>query len=91
MNKVTLIRLDTGQPFIIEATLQANADGSFSFKLPNGQYAGQDPMSYGGRSDSDEAKQYQRASLSGNVVTFLTRPEDPPYAYLMGSGKVYVS
>jgi len=87
--KCTLIRLDNGVPFVNEAEVVNNADGSVSFKLPNGQYAGQEPRQYGVRHDGPNTQQYQRASLSGSTAVFCTRPEDPPYAYLFAQGQVY--
>lgn len=89
MTKVTLVRVDNGQPFVVEATLETNADGSVSFRLPSGQYAGQDPAQYGARVDGPNTQQYQRATLSGSTVTFLPHPEFPPYVYLIGQGTVY--
>ena len=68
--KVTVIRIDTGQPFIADAQLVTNADGSVSFQLPDGKFAGQDPAQYGTRADGDATQQYQRAlarRLDGHV------------------------
>lgn len=87
--KVTLIRLDNGQPFVSTATLETNADGSVSFRLPSGHYVGQNPVGYGLREDGPNTQQYQRAMLSGSVVTFVPHPDYPPYAYLIGQGRVY--
>lgn len=93
---VTVIRLDTGQPFIASAQLVTNGDGSVSFLLPNGAgYAGQNPTAYGLRADGPNTQQYQRAQLNGtNAVTFYPLAEAngtiyPPYTYLLGSGTVY--
>lgn len=89
--KCALIRLDTGLPFVKDATLFTNADGSVSFHIPGG-WAGQEPNVYGLRHDQvggDSAQSYQRATLSGNVVTFVTRPQDAPMIYLIGQGKAY--
>jgi hypothetical protein len=87
--KVTVIRLDTGEAFIEDAQLVTNGDGSVSFHLPNGRYAGQDPAQYGVRADGDATQQYQRATLAGSMVTFLPLPDYPAYVYLLGAGKVY--
>jgi hypothetical protein len=87
--KCTLIRVDNGQPFVDEAVLVSNDDGSVSFQLPGGGYAGQEPNVYGGRDDNAEPKAYQRATLSGSVVTFVTRPQDRPCCYLFGQGRAY--
>jgi hypothetical protein len=89
--KVTVLRVDTGQPFILDAQLETNADGSVSFRLASGDYAGQSPIAYGLRQDDAFAKQYQRATLAGSTVTFLPHPDYPAYAYLIGQGKVYPS
>lgn len=88
----SLVRVDNGQPFVDSADMIPNSDGSVSFKLPNGLYAGQEPNQYGVRCiDIDEPKQYQRATLLGSTVTFLTRDGDLPCIYLCGQGKVYPS
>ena len=89
---VTVIRVDTGLPFIASAQLVKNSDGSVSFAVGNGSYAGQEPNQYGVRhdqTDGEPPKSYQRATVSGNVVTFLTRPQDQPMVYLMGVGTAY--
>jgi hypothetical protein len=86
--KVTVLRVDDGEPFIESAQLITNGDGSVSFLLDSGEYAGQDPEHYGERVDG-ENKQYQRATVSGNTVTFLPHPDYPAYVYLFGAGKVY--
>lgn len=99
MNKiVTLIRLDNGQPFVSRATMFNNVDGSVSFQLSdnNNKLVGQEPnivgqpSTYGTRyPDSDVCGSYQRATLAGNLVTFLTRPQDIPCTYLLAVGQVY--
>jgi hypothetical protein len=86
--KVTVLRVDNGDPFIRDAQLVTNADGSVSFLLDDGTYAGQDPQEYGERADG-ENKQYQRATLNGSTVTFLPHPDYPAYVYLLGAGTVY--
>ena len=87
----TLVRVDNGQPFVAEATKVVNTDGSVSFLLPNGRYAGQEPDQYGVRNDSDSSQQYQRATQTGSAVTFVTRPGDLPCVYLLGEGQVYTA
>ena len=87
--KVTVIRIDNGHPFIADAQLVTNADGSVSFQLPDGKFAGQSPEEYGKREDGDATQQYQRASLDGSTVTFLPHPDYPAYVYLLGTGQVY--
>lgn len=91
---VTVIRLDTGQPFIASAQVVTNGDGSVSFLLPTGDYAGQNPSGYGLRADGPNTQQYQRATLNGNTVTFYPLAEQggtvyPPYVYLFAEGTVY--
>ena len=87
--KVTVIRIDNGHPFIADAQLVTNADGSVSFQLPDGKFAGQSPEAYGKREDGDATQQYQRATLDGSTVTFLPHPDYPAYVYLLGTGQVY--
>lgn len=93
--KCTLIRLDNGKPFVEDATLVTNADGSVSFQLPTGMYAGQEPSipgqpsQYGVRHDGPATQAYQRATLSGSTATFVTRPQDLPCAYLFAQGQAY--
>ncbi len=89
---VTLVRVDTGQPFVERAELLKNADGSVSFALDGGGFAGQEPNQYGVRHDQHDGQppqSYQRATLAGNTVTFLTRQRDIPMAYLIGFGTAY--
>lgn len=93
-SKVTVLRLDNAEPFIEDAQLVTNADGSVSFLLPDGKYAGQDPAAYGVRADGDATQQYQRATLageaiSGSPVTFTPHPDYPARVYLLGVGQVY--
>lgn len=92
----TLIRLDTGLPFIVNAMLVENADGSVSFQLASGLFAGQSPWLVGEPSTygvqhppSSECGAYQRASRDGASVTFLTRPQDNPCGYALFVGKAF--
>jgi len=91
--KCAVYRVDTGLPFIADATLITNADGSVSFLLPNGAWAGQEPNHYGLRHADQPSDQspgaYQRATLSGSCVTFVTRPQDAPMGYLLAQGQAY--
>jgi hypothetical protein len=90
--KCAVYRLDNGLPFIADADLVTNGDGSVSFALPSGGYAGQEPNAYGQRHDqhdSDPPKAYQRATLVGACVTFVTRPQDAPMGYLLAQGQAY--
>jgi len=90
--KCAVIRLDTGLPFIPDAILMTNADGSVSFETAGG-WAGQEPNVYGLRHPDQPISQspgaYQRATLSGSTVVFVTRPQDAPMVYLIGQGKAY--
>lgn len=99
MSIVTLVRVDNGQPFIPRAEMVTNADdGSVSFRVGENpdMWAGQEPFVAGQHStygmrfpDGSICGAYQRATLSGNTVTFLTRPQDIPCTYLLGIGKAY--
>lgn len=89
----SLIRVDTGQPFIAQATPVTNGDGSTSFQLPNNAgFAGQQFGEYGVRNDSANAGMYQRATVNGAAATFvLQAPSGEIYVatYLYGSGQVF--
>lgn len=89
--KCALIRLDTGQPFVDSAEIVTNDDGSVSFRLAGGSWAGQEPDHYAVRHDDPSAVPgvYQRATLTGSCCTFVTRPQDKPMVYLCGQGKAY--
>lgn len=90
--KCALIRVDTGLPFVADATVVTNGDGSVSFALPTGGYAGQEPNAYGTRHDQTDGnppQAYQRATLNGSAVTFVTRPQDAPMIYLFGQGQAF--
>jgi hypothetical protein len=92
--KCALYRVDTGHPFIADAVLHTNDDGSVRFALPNGTgWAGQEPNVYGLRHPDQPADQvpgaYQRATLDGHTVTFVTRPQDPPMGYFFVQGKAF--
>lgn len=96
MRIVTLVRVDNGRPFVERAALINNPDGSVSFQLDNGLFVGQTPWvvgessTYGARHpDSDVCGPYQRATQAGNLVTFLTRPQDIPVSYMLGIGTTY--
>lgn len=85
----TVVRVDNGEPFIDSAELVKNSDGSVSFKVGDGTYAGQEPNKYGERNDNAEPKQYQRATLSGATVTFMPLADARPCVYLIGASQVY--
>lgn len=90
----TIYRVDTGAPFIANATIVTNSDGSVSFELVDGTFAGQYPDIYGQRADqapnTGAPQAYQRATLNGGIVTFVTRPGDLPCGYLCAQGQAYV-
>ncbi len=94
---VTVVRVDTGAAFIERAELVQNPeDGSVSFDLGNGVWAGQmpwevgKPSQYGVRYPDGTVKgAYQRARQDGNQVVFLTRPQDVPCVYLLGVGQAF--
>jgi hypothetical protein len=90
--KCALYRVDNGLPFVASATLIQNGDGSISFQLDAGGYAGQEPNQYGVRHDQNDGQPpeaYQKATLNGSCVTFVTRPQDAPMGYLLASGQAY--
>jgi hypothetical protein len=99
--KCTLVRVDNGQPFIPEGEPIQNADGSMSCRLPSGAWGGQEPpywdghqlVNYGVRHPDQPGDQvpgaYQRFTVSGSVAVFVTRPQDPPAAYLYAVGRAY--
>lgn len=92
--KCAVYRIDNGLPFIADATLQNNDDGSVSFSLPNNEgWAGQEPNVYGLRHPNQPSNEapgaYQRATVSGQTVTFVTRPQDAPMGYLLVQGRAY--
>lgn len=90
--KCVVIRVDTGLSFIPDAELVTNGDGSVSF-LTIGGWAGQEPNVYGLRHPDQPANEppgaYQRATLVGSTVTFVTRPQDAPMVYLCGQGRAF--
>ncbi len=91
MATCSLVRIDNGQAFVDSAEIVKNDDGSVSFQLPNGEFAGQEPNVYGMRHDGPAKQQYQRASLVGDLASFLTRPRDLVCGYLCVQGKVFPS
>ncbi len=90
--KCALIRVDTGQPFVLDAEIVPNGDGSVSFRTPDGLWAGQEPNAYGVRHDqpaSETPGVYQRATLDGTSACFVTRPQDAPMGYYCPQGKAF--
>ena len=92
--KCAVYRVDNGLPFIDDAVMQTNDDGSVSFSLPNNAgWAGQEPNIYGLRHPNQPSNEapgaYQRFTLTGNCIVSVTRPQDKPMIYLFGSGKAY--
>ena len=96
---VSVVRVDTGKPFIERAELVTNDDGSVSFNVGTPQvpmWAGQQPYIPGAPSmygqrypDGPICGAYQRATLDGKEVVFLTRAIDVPCGYLLVVGKAY--
>lgn len=92
--KCAVYRVDNGLPFIADAEMRHNDDGSVSFFLPdNAGWAGQEPNAYGVRHPDqpagDNPGAYQRATLRDSCVTFVTRPQDAPMGYLLAQGQAY--
>lgn len=91
--KCTLVRVDNGQPFVADAAIVKNDDGSVSLQLPNGTgWAGQEPNVYGLRHDqpaNEVPGAYQRFTLNGSNIVSVTRPQDVPFIYLFGQGQAY--
>jgi hypothetical protein len=90
--KCALYRVDTGRPFVADAEIVPNADGSVSFRTPDGVWAGQEPNAYGVRHDQPATETpgvYQRATLQGQSACFVTRPQDAPQGYYCAQGQVY--
>jgi hypothetical protein len=50
---------------------------------------GQDKSRHPDQPASEAPGAYQRATLSGATVTFVTRPQDAPMVYLIGQGKAF--
>lgn len=87
--RVCVFSVNPDDPFIADALLVNNSDGSVSFQLANGSYAGQEPNAYGVRNDNPGIGAYQKATLKGSVVTFVTRAGDAPMVYCCGVGQAY--
>lgn len=68
-------------PLLMAKGFQSNPDGSTSILMPDGTYASQEPMQYGVFSFQTHIGPYERCVLNGQLVSFWTRPQDPPYAY----------
>ena len=64
-----------------------NPDGSVSFQNSHGVFCGVNPTN-GTREDGGN-QQYQRATLTGNVVTFYPLAGYPMYSYGLALGQVY--
>ena len=59
-----------------------NGDGSVSLLMPDGTFAYQEPTLEGifGFSPTPLGA-YQQAKINGQLITFWTRAQDPPYVY----------
>ena len=69
-------------PLLMAASFQTNTDGSTAIKMPDGTFAYQEPMQYGVfKFPADPIGAYQRCLVQGQLVSFWTRPQDPPFVY----------
>ena len=69
-------------PFVTIKAFQTNPDGSTALLMPDGTFAYQEPMQYGVFNfTTNPIGPYQNAKVSGQLVSFWTRPQDPPYVY----------
>jgi hypothetical protein len=76
-------------PFIVATKVVNNSDGSVSFELSDGRFAGQEPNVYGVRNDNAGIGAYQKFTLSGNLVISQTRPGDAVFVYTVAVGVSY--
>lgn len=69
-------------PLLMAKAFITNADGTTAIQMPDGTFAYQEPMQYGVFGFSpDPNGAYQHCKVSGQLVSFWTRPQDPPYTY----------
>lgn len=72
----------SAKPLLVAKAFQTNADGSTSILMPDGTFAYQEPMLYGTFHFSpNPIGAYQACKVSGQLVSFWTRPQDPAYVY----------
>lgn len=79
----------TVTPFIVADHVVTNPDGSVSFVLSDGTFAGQEPNQHGVRNDNRILGVYQKATRTGALVAFLTRPGDQVFTYSMVEARTY--
>lgn len=70
------------KPLLMAKAFVSNPDGTTVLQMPDGTYAFQQPMQPGvfGFSASPTGA-YQSCKVSGQLVAYWTRPQDPAYAY----------
>ncbi len=69
-------------PLLTFKAWQPNPDGSVALLMPDGTFAYQLPMQYGAFEFAKTPDGvYQKARINGQLVSFWTRPQDPPYVY----------
>ena len=72
----------TGAVLLMAKAFVQNADGSTALQMPDGTYAYQEPDQPGVFGFSPTAiGAYQACKVSGQLVAFWTRPQDPAYVY----------
>lgn len=72
----------TERPLLLAKSFVTNADGSTSILMPDGTFAYQEPNWYGlFKFASTPLGAYQHCIVQGQLVSFWTRPQDPPYVY----------
>lgn len=69
-------------PLLKAKAFVTNSDGTTVLQMPDGTYAYQEPNQYGifGFSTTPTGA-YQSCKVSGQLVSYWTRPQDPAYAY----------
>lgn len=81
-----LVKRDVTDPagavLLMAKAFVSNPDGSTVLQMPDGTYAFQEPMQPGvfGFSASPTGA-YQACKVSGQLVSYWTRPQDPAYVY----------
>lgn len=59
-----------------------NPDGSTAVQMEDGSFAFQEPMQYGKfGTDPSPIGAYQECKVNGQLVSFWTREQDPPFVY----------
>ena len=72
----------SAKPLLTFKSFQSNPDGSTSLLMAGGTFAYQQPGQYGVFGFSPTAiGAYQACKVSGQLVAFWTRPQDPAYVY----------